>query len=382
MAIEILGGKDKNRKLKPCRLLYVVGQLGLGGLERQLCYLLRCLNRSRYLPAVVAWHSTSDDQYAHEIKALGVPLYIFPPSASGFAKLRALHCFARQLRPEVIHSYSFYTNFAAYWAAFGTSAIAVGSIRGDFYQAKKCSGPVLGRLSARWPRCHISNNLASAEQARRSRGLFCPKQVVVVRNGLDTKRFYAVHNGGKPKTYLASIGSLLPLKRWDRVLRMAAEAKRRGIECLVNIAGDGPERLALEKQALELGIRDRVNLLGATLDVPKFLEGCKFLVHSSDTEGCPNAVMEAVSCGRAVVAMDVGDIRHLVEEGKTGFVVQRGDEATFINRALELLLDDDLCMRMGLAARAKAEREFGVERLAAETLEAYKAAGWSDVEFG
>ena len=68
--------------------------------------------------------------------------------------------------------------------------------------------------------------------------------------------------------------------------------------------------------------------------------------------------MEAMACGLPVVAMDAGDIPYLVEEGRTGFVVRQGEEATFVKRISQLIADDQLCLRMGSAARAKAEREF------------------------
>jgi glycosyltransferase involved in cell wall biosynthesis len=103
-----------------------------------------------------------------------------------------------------------------------------------------------------------------------------------------------------------------------------------------------------------------------------------FLVHTAEDEGCPNVVMEAMACGRAVVAMDAGDVPYLIENGKTGLIVQRGDETTFAECVSQLLCDHELCCRMGLAARAKAEREFGLERLVSETLEAYRSAGWKE----
>jgi glycosyltransferase involved in cell wall biosynthesis len=108
------------------------------------------------------------------------------------------------------------------------------------------------------------------------------------------------------------------------------------------------------------------------------LKGAKFLVHTSESEGCPNVVMEAMACGLPVIAMEAGDIPYLVEEGKTGFVVRQNDEKTFAERVLQLLADEDLCFRMGMAARAKAERDFRLERLVSETLAVYRAAGWTD----
>jgi hypothetical protein len=76
--------------------------------------------------------------------------------------------------------------------------------------------------------------------------------------------------------------------------------------------------------------------------------------------------------------MEAGDIPLLVDDGKTGFVIRGADEEIFGQRVIQLLSDGELCRRMGLAARAKAEREFGLGRLVDETLAAYEHAGWKD----
>ena len=115
-----------------CRLLYLVGHLGSGGLERQLCYLLQAMDRKRYQPAVAVWSFREEDAHVPQIRALGVPLYSFPGAPSGTAKLAAFSHLVGQLQPEVVHSYSFYTNFAAWWATLGSQMIPIGSIRQDF----------------------------------------------------------------------------------------------------------------------------------------------------------------------------------------------------------------------------------------------------------
>src|SRR5712691_8915015 len=139
------------------RLLYLVGQLTPGGLERQLCYLLQAMDRERYRPAVAVWNFSEADVYVPRIRALNVPMYAFPNLPSAAAKLRAFRRLVRQLAPEVVHSYTFFTNFAAYWGVRGTQSVAFGSIRCDFTFEMKDAGPWLGRLSARWPRDQICN---------------------------------------------------------------------------------------------------------------------------------------------------------------------------------------------------------------------------------
>jgi glycosyltransferase involved in cell wall biosynthesis len=361
-----------------CKLLYLVGQMRLGGLERQLYYLLSNIDRAIYHPVVVVWNSNPDEKYYREIETLGVTICGFPPEWSPLYKLQAFRALARQIVPEVIHSYSFHTNFAAYYAARRTGALAIGSLRSDFLWTKRQGGIVKGALNARWPYAHISNSRTSAKNTANG-GLFVPRQVFVVRNGLDLNRFHCSDETPALKSYVAAVGTLSHVKRWDRLLRVVQKLRTVGMgDIQFRIAGDGPRRPFLEKLARDLGISQRVEFLGEQYDIPAFLRRAKFLVHTSESEGCPNVVMEAMACGLPVVAMEAGDIPCLIEEGKTGFIVSQGDEAVFADRITHLLNDESLCKAMGIAARSRAEKEFGVQRLVSETLQAYRAGGWKD----
>lgn len=360
------------------RLLYLIGQLGTGGSERQLYYLLQTLDRKRYRPEVVVWSFRDDDTYVSHIRKLGIPLHSFPKTLTATEKLLAFRRMILRMRPEVIHSYSFYTNFAAWWATLRTKTIAIGSSRGDFVSEKSESGPLLGRLSARWPRDQICNSFMAARTARRAHTPFAPRWITVVRNGVDLQNFRMVPYSTVDQVRILGVGSLLPYKRWDRLLRAASNLRQGDLDFRVEIAGSGPLRESLEKQAQDRGLSDRVRFTGHTDNVSAALAGSTFLVHTSDTEGCPNVIMEAMACGRAVVATDVGDVPSLVEDGKTGFVVRCGDDDALVDRIIRLVTDRDLCRRMGQAGLDKAGREFGLDRLVSETLSVYRTAGWRD----
>ena len=358
-----------------CRVLYLVGQLQPGGLERQLFYLLRGMDRESYKPVVVVWNFCRNDIYADEIGRLGIPIYYFSEKASRGEKLKAMRDLLRQLNPEVVHSYSFFTNFAAQWAAWGTRTVPIGSVRSDIFWAKEKSGHLLGRLSARWPSFQIYNSYSSAKNARESKGVFLPKEIFVVPNGLDVNQFAGLFKSIPDTAIILGVGSLYAVKRWDRLLRAAADIKCKGLEYKIKIVGDGPLRRVLQQQTEDFDISDCVEFLGHRQDIPSLLSSARFLVHTADSEGCPNVIMEAMACGRPVVAMDAGDIPVLIDNGKTGFVVPQGDQESLIQRILELLQNHSTCLQMGTAAREKAEREFGIERLVKETMEVYREVG-------
>jgi glycosyltransferase involved in cell wall biosynthesis len=361
-----------------CRLLYLIAQLDSGGSQRQLYYLLQAMDRERYRPAVAVWNFSEDDVYVPQIRALGIPLYFFSRTRLTAIKLAQFRRLIRALQPELVHSYSFYLNFVMSRAVWGTRTAAVGSIRSDFTLDKKDTGLCLGSLSARWPRHQICNNVSAVETARHSRSLFVPRQLSMVRNGVDVERFRMAPFLTIGRPCIVGVGSLFPIKCWERLLNAALTLKRCGADFLVRIVGDGPLHGSLMQQAQSLGVSDCVQFVGHSNNIPGILADAAFLVHPADAEGCPNAVMEAMACGRAVVATDVGDVPSLVENGKTGFVVRRGDDMMLAERMATLITDRDLCRHMGEAARIKAERDFGLDRLVKETLAAYRAVGWKD----
>ncbi len=361
-----------------CRLLYVVGQLRAGGLERQLFYLLQAMDRRRYKPAVFVWNYQDDDVYVARIRALEVPVWSFSGIHGGRAKLGAFRRLVRQVRPEVLHSYSFYTNLAAYWAAWASNTVPLGSVRSDFLGDKKESGPWLGRLSARWPRCQIFNSEHALREALRVGGLFIPKAMHVVRNGIDLHHFQPSPVPNTARPILLGIGTLIETKRWDRLIKIAARLKKEGNHFKLKIVGAGSLGGALSQVVRDLQIEDRVDLPGQLEDISAELGQASCLVHPSEVEGCPNVIMEAMASGRAVVAVDSGDVTALVEHGKTGFVVAKEDDAALAQYVTLLLTNPGLSQKMGEAAREKANREFGLDRLVRETLSAYRAAGWKD----
>ena len=361
-----------------CRLLYLIGELHTGGAERQLYYLLRAMDRDRYKPAVAVWNYCEGDVHVQEVRGLGAPLYPFSRDSSSIVKLQAFRRLVRLLQPELVHSYSFYTNFAVDWAVRGTRSLAVGSIRSDFPWAIKQCGPVVGRLSARWPVTQICNSASAAESARSAKSIFAPALPLVVGNAIDLQRFRYHSVPISQQAQIVGIGYLLPVKRWERLLAAVQTLKARGWDFNVQIAGDGPLRSRLEKLAGDLGVSDRVQFLGHVDDVPSLLSRATFVVHTAEAEGCPNSVMEAMACGRAVVATEAGDVPVLIEHGKTGLVVPRDSQDTLVAYMEKLLLDPGLCQSMGLAARQAAEQKFGLDRLVADTFEAYRSVGWRD----
>ena len=122
-----------------------------------------------------------------------------------------------------------------------------------------------------------------------------------------------------------------------------------------------------EVQALsrELGIEESIAFPGLRNDVPELLRRMDIFVLTSQTEGMPNVVMEALATGLPCVVTDAGDCRNLGRDGETGFVLPIGDVEGLANRVLLLARNGELRRQMGLKAR-ESINGYGVERMAEE----------------
>jgi glycosyltransferase involved in cell wall biosynthesis len=123
-----------------------------------------------------------------------------------------------------------------------------------------------------------------------------------------TFAFRAVQFQRRPPLLLG-VGTLIQLKRWDRLVTLAAGLKKAGHRFRMRIVGDGPLSGTLQQLTRNLQVEDRVSFPGHVNDIPGELRHATCLVHTSEVEGCPNVVVEAMASGRPVVAADAGDIR-------------------------------------------------------------------------
>jgi glycosyltransferase involved in cell wall biosynthesis len=128
------------------------------------------------------------------------------------------------------------------------------------------------------------------------------------------------------------------------------------------VVGDGPEETKVRALVDELGIADRVHFTGLRSDVPDLLPGFDVSCLSSVHEGAPLVVLESMAAGVPMVATDCGALRDLVADGEEGFIVPVGDESALASRLERLIVDPDVRRAMGERARARAEREYSIER--------------------
>ena len=177
----------------------------------------------------------------------------------------------------------------------------------------------------------------------------------VISGGIDGTRFYPAD---EPKSIdILLVARLSPIKRVERFIR-AVHYTRTALQRELNavIVGDGPERTRLEAIAAELSLKDTLSFVGKRPDIEQWLRRSRVFLLTSESEGLPLAVMEAMLCGLPVVASNVGDLPDLVIDGENGFLVGNQDGDEFGERVTRLLEQADLLATFSGRARSAASR--------------------------
>jgi glycosyltransferase involved in cell wall biosynthesis len=225
------------------------------------------------------------------------------------------------------------------------------------------------RFSGRWA-CDVEVAVSNytLEALRRHRHA---KQVICIQNGVDLRRFAPKRdeNRGDLSFTIGYAGRLVASKGVADVIRAFA-AMKISDESLLLIAGDGPERPALEALGHSLGVATRIRFLGRIHDVPRFWRMCDVGVAPSAgwVESFCLGAVEAMASGLPVVASKEGALPETIDEGKTGFLVDRGDIKQLAQAFERYARDVSLRHEHGLAARRLCERRYDF----ADTVRGYR----------
>lgn len=209
-----------------------------------------------------------------------------------------------------------------------------------------------------------------------------PDYAVTIPKGVDLRHFAPESDRTALKEELGVEGAMIltvaglhRLKGIDDILR-ALSTLPASLDYTFVACGEGAEREALEGLARELGIADRVRLMGRVprSDIPRYFAACDVFVLASLMEAAGNVLLEAMAAGRPVVCTDSGGPPEYVRHGRTGFVVPTRDPGALADRLERLLADPEEADAMGAAGRATAEAEHGYDRMIRGFEAAYEEA--------
>jgi glycosyltransferase involved in cell wall biosynthesis len=365
------------------QILYIIGQLGFGGAERQLLYLVQRLDRSKYRPVICV---LSAGIVIPEFQSAQVPIVILKRHLPRFDATRVLGLLRliRERQPDLIHSSMMAANVYACLAGMITRVPVIASERSadpHFYTMKHAFDRGVERLLIPHAARLIANSWAGADIAVRRTGIE-PGKVEVIYNGVDLTPFDEKRELQKFPSDLVLrpgvstiglVGSINECKDYGTFLH-AMKLLRLNYRGQFHIlcVGAGPELNRMQELAKDFGLGQCITFTGLRTDVPEIMPGLDVLVSSSRWEGLPNVVMEAMAAGKPVVATAVGGTPELVLHGSTGFLVPPQAPDQMAAAVQKILENPNIGRQMGKAGRKRIEQCFRVEQMVCSTENVYQ----------
>ncbi len=368
-------------------VLFLIDSLAAGGAERQLCELVKHMDRTRFDIHVAVFYGPGyfnggelwpeianlPDVTLHDLhKRRGIPGY--------FTALPKLLTLILRIRADVLHGYIDGNLPLLLLGRLLRRPIVWGIRSTDKDQSKlprrsRFMSSFLLRLG-RFVDLVIFNS-ESGRLSHLAMGMK-PPRMLVVPNGFDITRFAPDPAKGLAQRkawgipvgvpLVGVVGRLNPVKDHPTFLRTVARLSKEWPEARFVCVGGGPEAYleSLQAMAQTLGIQDRLLWAGVSQSMPSAYNALSVLVLSSADEGFPNALGEAMACGVPCVATRVGDAEILI--GDTGLTTAVADDAA-LAEAVSLLLREPPEARAlrTAAARARICSTFSVESLARTT---------------
>ena len=322
--------------------------------------------------------ATGEEGYCTEqARALGIECHVAPglvqqiDPVSDWKALGSLLRVMRAVRPDLVHCHTTKAGLIGRLAARWLNIPSVYTVHTWCFtegtsRAWKALGLPAETLAARW-----SKRIIAVSEANRiaaiSKRVAPAAKLVTVHNGISDCSPRATPADGHPPR-IAMVARFAAQKNQALLIEAAS---RLASPVILTFVGDGPLRPQCEQLASSCPAHVKVEFLGQRRDIAEILAAANLFVLSTNWEGFPISILEAMRAGLPVIATDVDGVREAVADGENGILVPARDGSS-LTRAIETLLSDpQLRRRMGQRGRGMYEERFSLPAMLGKTTSVY-----------
>lgn len=375
------------------KILYVITKSNFGGAQKYV-YELALAARENGHEVMVACGGTGESnaptgKLVSKITEQNIPVRIVKNFMRDMSLFRDIAAFFELLRlfrkekPDVLHV----TSSKA--GALGSSAGRLAGIQNIIFTSHGLTmdetwRPKWQRILitiSTWMTLKLSHKsiMINTETYLRARSLpGLSNKIILIKNGISNINFVEksaarkkiAPNQTSSITYIGGIGELHPNKNWSAMIHTVAALPK---DIHLFIIGEGEERVQLERLVKNLGLENRVHLLGYIENASKYLPAFDIFVLPSKKEGLPYVLLEAGLAAIPVVASDLPGNQDIIETGMTGLLVEPNPK-TLTTSIQFLLRDEGVRRRLGVELQKQVVQEFSIARMTEETFSLYDSS--------
>jgi len=325
-------------------IVYFIGEIGLGGTEKQVTLLLKYLKKNNFNYHIFIFNKSIFGDFKNELIETGVQLYFIPDRfRSIIARLIYLLGHLRKIKPIIIHSWTVHNNaYAGLLGLLLNIPMTIGSVRGSL------NGTSFKRLPylLKWFSLKSVNALVvNSKSIKKELINFSVDRndIIIIPNCVELQNSVRKLDN-ENELIVCTIGNLRENKNQTLFIKVMS----RVIEAIPHAKGwiigqpvkDSPlVENRLNNQIQTLGLIGKVKVLGFKSNTIKYLKQSSIFMLPSLSEGVPNTVLEAMSIGIPVIASRVGGLPEIITHKANGFLYDPDDEDGFINCLFNLLYD-------------------------------------------
>jgi glycosyltransferase involved in cell wall biosynthesis len=313
----------------------------------------------------------SVDDYA---RRMGVRYHeVVERSSFDFSAWGELRRLVRSEAVDIVHAHEYKTDLIAWWLARQEACVPLATVHGwtgHSARERLVYYPIDKRLLARFP-CAIAVSSDIRDVLLRAGAK--PERVITVLNGIDAEvfrrqrseepRLRAAYGIPAGELVIGSVGRLERQKRFDLLIEAVARIRERLADRRITllIAGEGSQREPLAQAIAQQNLAGACRLIGHDSDVISLHHVFDLFVQSSDYEGTPNAVLEAMALETPVVATDAGGTRELLRPDLDGMIVPCGNVGALVDAMARTIEDPAATSRRVACARSRVEGALSFE---------------------
>jgi glycosyltransferase involved in cell wall biosynthesis len=377
------------------RVLHVLANLGAGGAERMAVHIVLGLDRQRFEPAVVAYSGRFGSDLEQQLDQAGLQTW-FLGKGSGFdaRTYYRLHRVFKEFRPDIVHTHVHVMRYAFPSLVYFKPRLMVHTVNNIAEREIEPRARWLQRLAYRRGVIPVAVAQEVAASMERLYGIGncrvvwnCIPTDLYASPGTPREVWRAKQGFSEEDVLFVCVARFAAQKNHALLINAFAQGPASDPRAHLVLAGEGALRAQLQERVNKLGLTNRIHFLGLRTDIPDVLGAADAFTLSSDYEGNPLSVIEAMAAGLPIISTAVGGVPELLQNGKEGFIVQPGDAEELSAAMMTLLKDRGLRRTMGAAAAARAKDKFDVSAMVRAYEELYDEIStpsrtWRHFHFG
>jgi len=357
-------------------LLHIFSADAWAGAERMIWLLLKELSRDPQMK--IAALAFNEGTLTQRLREAGVEVIVLDESKHGFFGLvsRATEVF-KDRGIVIVHSHGYKANLLAWMLSRRIEARCLVSTVHSLPELA-FNQPLWSHIMSRFKvildkrllRQGFTRVVAVSQDIKNilvSKEGFSDRLVTLIYNGIElcSDMDLGGHSSQQHRVHIGTVARMLPVKNLPLFVNVAAEVRKQLPTVRFSILGDGPMRDELVALVSRFGLEDCFTFEATRQDPIPYFQSLDIYVNTSVHEGLPLSLLEAMACGKPVVAPSIGGIPEILMDGQHGLLVTKTDVTSFAESCLRLVRDGELRQKLGRQGVERVRDKFSSVAMAA-----------------